>query len=268
MEPPVAKPTYTAKSPWGIAFNRHGEMIVTEGKCIAILSATGNRIRTIDTRTTEFGEEAILRGVTVDSEDNIIVVDGGNHCLLKFSREGVYQAASKQQSRFIDVCASHTNGKIYATDKGRKIHIFNSDLTHAKDFGVLRGDPERDSHSSDRSIKPHGIAVDRVHGDVFVTDKESHRVQQFTPDGDHLCQFGKKGTEEGELLHPNSIYINDNTVYVGQRGDHPHVSVFDCSGNFIKRIEICQAHAIAVDQNKRMYATSMENDGRIIEYNA
>ena len=78
------------KSPYGVALNQAKEIIVTEegAGIVSIFSPTGDKLRTLDTRGTAVGEMKRPRGVAVDGDDNILVVDSDNHRLLKFSRGG------------------------------------------------------------------------------------------------------------------------------------------------------------------------------------
>ena len=73
----VIKTIDGVKKPFGVAVNKSGEVIVAEAgaNCVSIFSATGDKLRTLDTQGTAVGRMKELRGVAVDSEDNILVVD-------------------------------------------------------------------------------------------------------------------------------------------------------------------------------------------------
>ncbi len=79
----------------------------------------------------------------MDGDDNILVVDAGNHRLLKFSRGGDLIAAvgshgdgPGQFNNPIGVCVNSVNGKVYVVDSDAHcVHIFNSDLTFSSKFG-------------------------------------------------------------------------------------------------------------------------------------
>ena len=232
----VIKTIDGVKGPWGVAVNKSGEVIVAESEagCVSIFSATGDKLRTLDTRGTAVGEMNSLRGVAVDSEDNILVVDRGNHRLLKFSRGGDLIAAVGSKGNGpgqfkwpVGVCVNSVNGKVYVVDYGAHcVHILNSDLTFSSKFGS-RGSGDG------RFAYPWDIASDST-GCVYVADKDNHQVQVFTSDGGYLRQFGQEGSGSGELSLPVSICVDsDDLVYVGE-GGNDRVSVFTSEGEFLK----------------------------------
>ena len=233
----VTKTIYGVKRPWGVAVNKRGEVIVTEKEtsCVSIFSATGNKLRTLDTRGTAVGGMKNPHGVAVDSEDNILVVDASNCRLLKFSHGGDLIAAVGSEGdgpgQFkspLGVCINSINGKTYVVDYSACcIHILNADFTFSSKFGN-RGSGKGEFFS------PHDIALDTL-GYVYVADYSNHRVQVFTSDGDYLRQFGNHGSDVNEILRgPVSICVDsDNLVYVGQNGS-TCVSVFSNKGKFLK----------------------------------
>ena len=223
------------KEPFGVAVNKSGEVIVSESStgCVSIFSATGDKLRTLDTRGTAVGGMKNLRGVAVDSEDNILVVDAGNHRLLKFSRGDLIAAVGSKgdgpgQFKWpVGVCVNGVNGNVYVVDyNAHCVHILNADLTFSSKFGS-RGSGDGQFNN------PYDIASDST-GCMYVADFNNHRVQVFISDGGYLRQFGKKGSGSGELSCPVSICVDsDDLVYVGELGDD-RVSVFTSEGEFLK----------------------------------
>ena len=191
----------TIKKPYGVALNQAGEIIVTEANTsvVSIFSPRGEKLRTLDTRGTDFKEMSPY-GVAVDGDDNILVVDTGNCRLLKFSRGGDLIAAvgsrvdaGPGQLNFPHgVCVNSVNGKVYVVNSGADcVNIFNSDLTFSSKFGS-EGSANRDLYH------PYDVASDRS-GCVYVAEPANARVKVFTPDGVYLRQFGKEGSGNGEL---------------------------------------------------------------------
>ena len=198
-----------------------------------IFSATGDKLQTLDTRSTAVGGMEDPRGVAVDSEDNILVVDTGSRRLLKFSQEGDLIAAVGSKGvgpgQFmwpVGVCVNSVNGMVYVVDVYTHcVHILNSDLTFSSKFGSRgSGDGQFDC--------PWDIASDSS-GCVYVTEYVNNRVQVFTSDGGYLRQFGKASGNR-ELRNPVSICVDsDDLVYVGEDGNSP-ISVFTSEGEFLK----------------------------------
>ena len=62
---------------------------------------------------------------------------------------------------------------------------------------------------------PWGITIDQQ-GDVHVADHKNHRVQEFTPDGAFIMQFGRGyGSGKGQLNRPSDVAVDsEGDVYV------------------------------------------------------
>ena len=69
-------------------------------------------------------------------------------------------------------------------------------------------------------------------GMFYVDDKCNHRMQKFSPEGEFMAQFGKKGTGEGELIESRGIVVDAITGYVYVSSEHK-VSTFSSKGKFI-----------------------------------
>ena len=83
------------KAPCGVAINKRGEVVVTEGDghCVSVYSPSGERIQQFGRRGSGRGEFDRPDGVAVDGEGNVLVVDRGNHRIQKFTAEGRFLAA-------------------------------------------------------------------------------------------------------------------------------------------------------------------------------
>lgn len=75
--------------------------------------------------------------------------------------------------------------------------MFRSDGTFVRKFG---------SHGSEPGFldRPAGVAVDPL-GRIVVTDKDNHRVQVFTAEGQFVFTFGEKGSKVGQFNYPWDI---------------------------------------------------------------
>ena len=261
----VIKTMDGVKGPWGVAVNKSGEVIVAENgvSCVSIFSATGDKVRTLDTQSTAVGRMKNPRGVAVDSDDNILVVDAGNRRLLKFSQGGDFKKSvgsdgnGPEQFRWpMGLCIGMVNGKVYVVDyTANRIQVLDSDLTFSGMFGI--------KGSGDGQFNcPWDIASDST-GCVYVADYGNHRVQVFTPDGGYLRQFGKKGSGKGELSDPTCIYVDsDDLVYVGEEKSS-HFSVFTSEGEFLKSFKCTlgsEGPRGIVMASGVMYTSDLSND--------
>ena len=252
--------------PWGVAVNQRGEVIVAEygGDCISIFSPSGEKIRTFGSKGSAQGQFKWPRGVAVDGDGNILVVD--NHRIQKFTGDGKFITAvdrkgNKQFSSPTGVTINHRNRRVYICDQSNhRIQILNADLTFSDSFGSCgRGDGQ--------FTYPWGIALDST-GNVYVADTSGHRIQVFTAEGKFLRKFGKSGSGSGELKFPSSVSIDsDNIVYVTEDDNHC-VSMFTSEGQFLRSFgtkgegpgQFNYPRGIAVDRDGLVYVSDTYNN--------
>ena len=68
---------------------------------------------------------------------------------------------------------------------------------------------------------PSDLAISPFNGDVYVVDRDNHRIQQFTSDGVFIRQFSSFGSGAGQLSSPHGIDIDSaGKLYVADRGNH------------------------------------------------
>ncbi|XP_065909000.1 E3 ubiquitin-protein ligase TRIM71-like [Dysidea avara] len=87
-------------------------------------------------------------------------------------------------------------------------------------------------YNSGRFDRPKGVTFDNE-DHLYITD--NHRVQKFTVDGDYLLQFGRYGSDDGELRAPNCLTVHNGKVYVADQ-DNNRISVFLTDGTFHQTI--------------------------------
>ena len=78
-----------------------------------------------------------------------------------------------------------------------------------------------------------GVAVNR-HGEIAVSDQNSHIVQVFSTEGRFLFSFGEKGTGDGQLNRPRGVtYDRDDNLLVVDRGND-RIQQFSRTGQVIR----------------------------------
>ena len=237
----LGKPVRTignTKTPWGIAINSKGQIVVAEryGHYISVFTPEGHKIRSFGSRGSAQGQFNYPRGVAVDRDDKIIVMDGENHRVQKFTSEGKFlvtvgtKGSSALQFDYpTGVGINSMNDKVYILEQNNhRIQILNMDLTYSSSFGVSgAGDGQFNN--------PYDIAFDSINN-LYIVDASNNRIQVFTPDGKFLRKFGTFGRGNGQLNWPYSIAIDGNdTVYVAEHGNN-RISVFTTQGQFLRSI--------------------------------
>ena len=223
------------ESPWGVAINQRGEVVVTEwsGHCVSVFSQSGERLRSFGTRGSGQRQFACPTGVAVDGNNNIFVVDYCNHRIQKFTSDGqfltsvgTYGNGPLLFSGPIGITVNSNNNKVYVADGGNnRVQVLNSDLTFSGTFG-------KKGSGKGQFIRPVDVSSDST-GNVYVANCGNHRIQFFTAEGKFLRMFGGHGKGRGELDKPRCVTVDAiDLVYVSEQ-DNNRVSVFTCGGQFV-----------------------------------
>ena len=81
--------------------------------------------------------------------------------------------------------------------------------------------------------RPWGVAVN-THGEIAVSDWESHRVQVFSTEGRFLFSFGEEGTGDGQFNKPRGVtYDRDDNLLVVDSNNH-RIQQFSRTGQFMR----------------------------------
>ena len=215
-------------SPYGIAFNSRGEMIVSEcgSDRIAIFDIRGQMIQTFGSRGDSAKQMKLPTGIAVDDMDNIYVTS--EHKLQKFTSSGelircVGQKGSTE-GEFNDPrgLALHNN-HVYTCDRNNhRIQVFDLDLNFIQSLGS-RGKGRREFN------RPHDVKFD-ADENMYVAEYDNKRVQVLDRSNHFTRVFGEEG--KGKLRGPSALHIVDKYVYVSDYSGHCIV-VYETSGQFV-----------------------------------
>ncbi len=212
-------------TPRGTVSNSKGQLVVVKEATVSVLTPEGEKIRT-------FGKLNNAYGVTVDKDDNIYVVENGNHRLNKFSSDGEFVAVvgspGSGNLQFRDpygICYNRRDNNLYVPDNtNHRIQVLSTDLKFVRSFGT-RG------IGNGQLQQPLNATFDSANN-LYVTDNGNNRVQVFTAEGQFLRAFSQNADDQ-KLSSPWAIVIDSSdTVYVSEDGPN-HVSVFTSQGAYI-----------------------------------
>ena len=123
---------------------------------------------------------------------------------------------------------------------------------------------------------PAGMALDSS-GNVYVADKNNHRIQKFNWNGSYITQWGTWGAGNQNIEYPWTIAIDkSNNVYVTDFGyDTERVVKYDSAGNYITKWgsygsgdgQFYIPTGIATDSSGNVYVADYLNS-RIEKFNA
>ena len=162
------------------------------------------------------------------------------------------------------------NGEIYVSDGYRncRVHKYAPDGTLLTSWGEV-GHAGELSHTKDQPNHFHTVhSVWEHKGKVYVADRESNRIQIFTPEGEFIdiwTGFGR----------PTKIYVDprDDIMYVAELDDQ--FSILDLDGNLIGRYgsersndpgKFWGPHGIWTDSEGSIYIAEVLNGQRLQKF--
>ncbi len=193
---------------------------------VIVFDADGNLLTT-------WGEGFLkhAHGIFIDSEDCIYLVDQFLHAVLKYSSEGellmtvgtLDQPAADGHpfNQPTDVALS-SSGEIYVSDGygNSRVHKFSPDGTHILSWGTP-GD------EIGKFNLPHSVWVDDADR-VYVADRENHRIQIFTSEGEFIDQWGG-------FRQPTDLFLGADGLFYVPELQH-RVSILSRDGEILTQL--------------------------------
>ncbi len=199
----------------------------------------------VRTTTTSYGGQSNL-GWTLRMPTSVTTDPSG----LKLTRTTVYDPAT---------------GNVLETKQPESL-VSSPPPTFAFQVGVEGG-----GHAQFRG--PKGLALDSQ-GNVWIADDGNHRVQELSPSGGYLGEFGSWGTGEGQFKEPKGLAIDGhgNIWVVDSLLDR--VEEFTSAGVFTRQFgkegtassEFKEPKAIAIDAHNNVFVADTKNN-RVQEFN-
>ena len=202
-----------------------------------------------------------LSDVTVTSNDDIVIVDNGNKCvvvldnklnLLKVIGQG------RGNSRLVDPYGVAVTDNIiavsdYGSHQVKKYSLQGELLSVIGCHGNKNGQFNR----------PMGLAFDN-NKLLYVVDGGNYRVKVFQQDDTFAFSFGNRGRNPGQFQCPGRIAIdpNNNNVLVTDRWVNC-IKIFKANGQFIQTINSNKPIAITISPTGYLITGHAADDNRI-----
>ncbi|MCK4889541.1 MAG: 6-bladed beta-propeller [Candidatus Aminicenantes bacterium] len=193
-----------------------------------------------------YGVDA-FRGIiyVCDTANSVVVkLDLQKRALGYFARDSRIAPAKP-----VNLVIDKERGIIYIADMKRKqVLAYDINGNLIRTYGGNKG-----------NISPADV---EINGDkLFVCDAKGHQIVVIDLNsGEIINKIGEKGNKEGQLLHPSSIKIYKNKLYVSDTTNF-RVSIFDINGNYIDKVgkvgkspgSFARPKGIEVDKDGRIY---------------
>ena len=208
-----------------------------------------------------------------DAEKRVWIVDDHTHAIYIFSNDGKQHLQTIGTPNMPGADATHFNrptfiawapdATFYVADgyNGTRVAKFDKDGKFMFDFG-MPGEPGNETRPGYMN-NVHGVAVDIKTGNVFVNDRDNHRIQVFDAEGKYLREW--------------KIDANPSSLHFIQIGDDGHAVVFDRNTHKLVKYDldgrliyswgtigdfpgtIWGVHGMATDQEGNLYLAEVDS---------
>jgi len=199
--------------------------------------------------------------VAVGKDNQVYVVDGGNHQVAVFDAKGTKVSAlgtmGSDEGQFLSPLGIGASGKgeVWVADKGNnRLVMFDASGRYKRTF-ALEADGE--------DVVPIDVAVGPNEREIFVTDNANHKVVVFSSKGKFLRSWGGEGEDNGQFRYPATLDVDGaGNVYVVDV-INARVQKFDSVGTHLLTIgklggkpgNFYRPKGVAVDGAGRVYVS-------------
>ena len=200
------------------------------------------------------GVPADAHHIHVGPDDTVYLTDRDAHQVLMYDTSGRPLGSLGTRDRAAmqapfnhpaDVCVA-PSGELYVADGygNSSVHRFSATGDYISSFGSPGSGPGQ-------FRVPHSVRVSQD-GRVFVADRENHRVQVFSGDGEFL-------TEWTDFKCPMGVHIDAaQVVYVTDQ--IPRISMYSLDGELLARGRTFEgAHQVYTDSEGSIYGVDTAN---------
>jgi ABC-type Fe3+ transport system permease subunit/DNA-binding beta-propeller fold protein YncE len=233
-------------------------------KVFPIQSKLFSAVRIIGARGTGVGELNKPRGVAVDANDNLYVVDMTAR-VQKFSPDGVFlldwQMTQTDKGKPKGMCRDRNGNIVVIEPHYSRVNVFSPEGKLLAQWGAA-------GTNAGQLGMPRGAAVNS-RGEIFVCEySASERVQKFTADGrKFLGGWGRPGDGPGEFSRAEGLAVDaQDRIYVADSCNQ-RIQIFSAEGGFLRAYgkagsgagEFSYPYDIAVDTAGRQYVCEFGN---------
>jgi DNA-binding beta-propeller fold protein YncE len=218
---------------------------------------------------------AEVRGLALDQEGDLYVVDKDNSRVLKFDptgkllmewgTQGTADGQFDMSGNGAGFVAVDSEGNVYVTENNR-VQKFDSRGKFLAKWGTQgAGDGQ--------FALALAIAID-PQNHVYVVDIGNNIVQKFDSNGKFLLKWGGQGSGEGQFRRPVAVAIDVQGNVLVADVDTVRIQKFDSNGKFLSQVYLGAVEnafigpvALAVGSQGQIYIGEYSH-GRVVEFDS
>ena len=213
------------------------------------------------------GEFLAPKGVAIDENGNIYVLDSGNYRIQVFDNNGnfkfMFGGKGNEPFQFMQPAGiAVKNGKVYITDGYADIPTSNKVVVYDTNGKFLFTFGERGGEEGNLTA-PTGIAIDEQKY-IYVCDIGNKRIEKFTETGRFIKILG-----ENIVDSPMGINVKNGKIYVTD-WKSSKIFIFSSQGSKIKEFSyegLDIPTGIAVDDDENIYVVDSGLNAYILKFN-
>ena len=240
-------------APSGVAVDSQDRVYVfqRQGPPVLVFESDGQFYDSWNRRN---GLPADAHHIHIGPDDTVYLTDRDSHMVLAYDTQGelLWSMGTRDEAAMqapfnhpADACVA-PSGEIYVADGygNSSVHRFTAEGEYISSFGNPGSGPGQ-------FMVPHSVSVS-ADGRIYVADRENHRVQVFTADGEFL-------TEWTDFKCPMGVHIDrDQVVYVTDQ--IPRISLYTLDGELLSRGRTFEGmHQVYTDAQGSIYGIDTAN---------